>query len=200
MQIGSRFLWLLLGGSVACIILSGLVCYYAGYYAASREFYSYYMSDSLNDRLTASLYTMYGDIELADDSEIVPTPGEAVGAEVVPEENSREQVVPQKVPAESEAEQEAFDTLEASESSLLYDAYLIGFGAKRSADRYAAKLAEQNINAHVLVRENKNSRGRKIMWYQVSIGPLPYHQLLEVVELLKYRDKLEGVVFVEHKS
>lgn len=205
LHIGERSLWLLVGGSIACVLLSGIVCYYAGYYVASREFHSYYIADSLNDRLTASLYTLYGDIgteAAVDDSE---SESEAESAEVVPseEDNSPNQTdVMSKQERESEqvSAGEAFDVIDSPENILLYDAYLIGFGAKRSADRYVARLSEQNINAHVLVRENKNSRGKKIMWYQVAIGPLPYHQLLEVVELLKYRDKLEGVVFVEHKS
>jgi hypothetical protein len=166
------------------LVVGGIASYHAGYYAASKEFYSYYMAESLNDRIIASLYTLYGDMDTD------ATGGSSEDPDAVSELDTTVQT--------DLADPKPVQPVDA-ESSHHYDAYLIGFGARRSADRYAKQLAADNIPAQVVTRDNINARGRKIVWYQVTVGPLPYHQLLEIVEVLKYRDKLEGVVFVEHK-
>jgi hypothetical protein len=193
-----RLSWLLSGMVILCMLVGGISCYYAGYYAASKEFYSYYMAESLNDRIVASLYTLYGDMDTnnsAGSSEESSESPEAV-LDSESESNSHTASDQPERPVELIAPEEAHNR--SAES--LYDAYLIGFGAKRSADRYAERLIRDDVPARVITRENINSRGKKIVWYQVAVGPLAYHKLLEIVELLKYRDKLEGVVFVEYKS
>lgn len=199
MHLESRLSWLVYGAIAMFGIFSCIACYYAGYYTASKELYSYYMAESLNDRLAASLYTLYGDMEIDSASVSSEEVSDVSSDASVLEDSSSDQNQPLVAEVGAESGDVAEAIIEAPESSL-YDAYLIGFGAKRSADRYAEKLHESDMSARVLVRENKNSRGKKILWYQVAIGPLPYHKLLEIVELLKYRDKLEGVVFMEHKA
>lgn len=169
--------------------ISYCAVYFAGYYVASKELHSYYMAESLNDRVAASLYTLYGDIE--------PTASEENGSDApsdnevgdVPLQDSSENV------QGSTAENPPQEARVVAHDQALYDAYLIGFGVRRTADRYAEKLKNQGLAVRVVSRENITAKGRKVTWYQVVLGPSAYHELLEVVEQLKYRDKLEGIVF-----
>jgi len=204
----SHLSWFVYGIISLCVALGGVTCYYAGYYSASKEFYAYYMAESLNDRLTASLYMLYGDTEASSSSDAseLDDSSDALSSETSESETAEDTADEDMSRGEAHlASRDNSDVKVANispliESESLYDAYLIGFGSQRSAERYRENLKREGLVVRVETREHLTSRGKKIIWYQVVLGPLPYSKLLEVVKLLKDRDRLEGVVFVERKS
>jgi cell division protein FtsN len=205
-DISAYMRWLLALCAIAVLITSHVVFYYAGYYMATREFHTYYMAESLNDRIAASIYTMYGE---HDQDTTTLSPEESESSQDM---SSEDDILPALSSKEEKSVEEGLgapdNTFSKTEQSLespepddgRYNAYLIGFGAQRNAERYANRLKRQGFSVSVVSREHTTSPGKNIVWYQVVLGPLPYHELLKKVEDLKYRDKLEGIVIIEHTA
>jgi hypothetical protein len=171
------------------IILSFVAGYYWSRYTLAEDFLQLCFQEELSDRVAAAFYAREGGQTEEEERE-----QENVHAEAEAESDRPEADITQQ---EREAVSHEAGALELRR---LYQAILIGFGEKRSADRYIVKLASSGIEAHVVKRTGKNRRGREVTWYQVVTTEMTYDDITSVIMQLKKTDRLEGVMIVEAEA
>jgi hypothetical protein len=185
------------------IVLSFIAGYYWSRYTLAEDFLQLCFHEELSDKVAAAFYAREGDQV-------------AVEAEEREQENLQSEPEVENDRADTrdtmhEKREDEVVTLQAGqeltpqaasvlESRRLYQAILIGFGEKRSAERYIAKLASSGIEAHVVKRTGKNRRGREVTWYQVVTTAMTYDDITNVIMQLKKTDRLEGVMIVEAET
>jgi hypothetical protein len=192
-----------------------IVGYYLGYLHASSLFMDAMRSELLSDRISAAIYLRYGDAQAApaegnESALCAPDPDKSKckDGESGPEAALDEETIPLLA---APAPQRTFDDGETlgdvpcldrapPAATQLYEAHLIGFGSLAKAERYVAHLASLGVSAQVRTRIHRTRKKKKLTWYQVISDPAPYHDLIALVDMLKKRDKLAGVVLVEHED
>lgn len=171
---------------VSLLVLTFVAGYYAGYQVACMTFIEQCSAEALSDQVASALYTYYPQEQ---DQEQDESEGEEEKGDL--EQNNEGKEGENVSPAVTSAE------IKPMVPHILYEARLAGFSTAAAADRYVRKLELDGIEARVVKWETRSSRGKPLIWYQVVTGQKSYEELTKVVNFLKKRDKLEGVVFVE---
>ncbi len=171
------------------LLVVGFLCvvsYHWGKKKAYEEFVDTLRSDSLGDKVSAALCSVY-DSHATDESD---THDES--------ETSAEPAAEPSLTQEGEGA-----TLQApaaqQEATQRYQAELAGFGSAEAARRYVHKLGQRGIQAHVVERASKTARGVRHTWYQVVTSAMAHDELQNIVSRIKARDRLKNVTIVESK-
>lgn len=171
------------------LLVVGFLCvvsYHWGKKKAYEEFVDTLRSDSLGDKVSAALCSVY-DSPVTDDGD---THDES--------ETAAEPTAQTSLTLEGEGV-----TLQApaaqQEVTLRYQAELAGFGSAEAARRYVHKLGQRGIQAHVVERASRTARGARHTWYQVVTSAMAHDELQNIVSRIKARDRLKNVTIVESK-
>lgn len=174
------------------LLVIGFLCvvsYHWGKKKAYEEFVDTLRSDSLGDKVSAALCSVYGshtidDSDTHDESEMLAEPAA---------ESSLTQEGAGLALQEPAAQQEQEDVQR-------YQAELAGFGSAEAARRYVHTLGQRGIQAHVVERASKTARGVHHTWYQVVTSSMAHDELQNIVSRIKARDRLKNVTIVESKE
>jgi hypothetical protein len=162
------------------LCLAVVVGYYWGKKRAYEEFLEGCRSDSLSDKIAASLCSLYD----ADQDEDSAEGSESQDTLLRTTHNGNDhEKLAQKMTQETEA---------------LYFAELAGFGSARQAKDYVKRLQQRSIKAHMVEHVSRSARGKIRTWYQVVTAPMGYDELQALVDAIKTEDRLQGVTLVEY--
>lgn len=172
------------------LLVVGFLCvvsYHWGKKKAYEEFVDTLRSDSLGDKVSAALCSVYDshtidDSDTHDESEMTAEP--AAESSLTQEGDGSALQAP---PAQQEDVQR-------------YQAELAGFGSAEAARRYVHTLGQRGIQAHVVERASKTARGVRHTWYQVVTSSMAHDELQNIVSRIKARDRLKNVTIVESKE
>jgi len=177
----------LLSWASSTIIVVLFIAFIGGYFLGQRhsaeQFVTQAETDAFSDQIRAALYSFkeqpikVSEADNGIDTVTTPTMLSSISTAI------------EKVSVTTQ------DQKEKSQKELTqYHAELIGFGAKKPAERYTEKLKKKGFPVHVRTRKSRSSKGTMITWYQVVTDT--YHDkatLLELIDILKKSEKLNGV-------
>jgi len=184
-QIRNKGISVLLALGVMVMLLSFAAGYYWSRYTLAEDFLQLCLQEDLSDKVAAAFYAREGDQVEAEEREQAHVHHDS---EVSESEGSEVDDTLQEVAVRQEDHATTLHDVSGGserEGRRLYQAILIGFGEKRSAERYIAKLATSGIEARVVKRTGKNRRGREVTWYQVVTTAMTYDEVTNVIMQLK---------------
>ena len=187
-----------------CVFITG---YFLGKKKAVEKFYSKIDQDSFADQIYYSMCSMYdkGGFKGADsqgsslENNNVCIENDAHAPLVAAETVIQPAFTDHDLPKDGALVAQKNDKKDVQESKVegQFYAKLIGFGAKRSAQRFANKLTNQGLTVFVKNRRSKTARGRVIVWYQVVTGTFgDKNDLIALVDDISAQEKLKDVRIV----
>lgn len=182
-------------GVAILLVLVGFLCivsYHWGKKKAYEEFVESLRGDSLGDKVSAALSSLY-DAQALEEGE-----DRDESTESVPEQ---QQESPRRV-VENPTEESAKEQQEVSpqQPQKHFYAELAGFGSQESAKRYVGILEQRNVHARIVPRTSISARGVRRTWFQVITEPMAFDTLQNTVNAIKERDHLKHVTIVEYKD
>jgi cell division septation protein DedD len=170
-----------LNRTLALLIISGIALFISGYFwgqhSATEQVLNAVERDSFADQI---YYSMCSANEPRDEEE---------------EDEGQED---QSEPAEEAEGEQKSATQEKAQPKKTYAAAIAGFGAQKTADRYAQKLKARGFPVHVAQRTSRSARGRTVSWYQVVTDPFTDRQEGErVVAQIRSQENIRSIALIE---
>lgn len=182
-HLNSRQLSFCVAGLMAFSFFIFIAGYFLGQKKVLEQFSHKLEQDSLADKFSSSMYTLY-DIKQDDSLEL----SEGEETEICDGQEEAEVAPSPKVVAQQDVVQEP---------SKQYYAELVGFGSLSAAQTFAQRLEKKGIMVAVKKRMSKTARGKQIAWYQVVTNTYDSHQnLMSLVDLIKRDERIRDVRIV----
>lgn len=186
-------------GIIALLGFSFVAGYYWGKKRAYEEFLGRCSEDALGDKVSVALCSLYN-ASSDEQKEIDSDESSIKDGDANSIDTGNTSGGPHGISEKSEENTDETGAVgtNGGNDAVLYYARLAGFGSKRSADKYVLTLQGRGINAHVVTRTSKTTRGVTCTWHQVVTDLMSYDALQALVDGIKKIDKLYGVVLVEN--
>lgn len=197
--------WVLAGTLLLCFFVF-IAGYFLGQKKVIERFTNKAEQDSLADKITSSIYSMYdtkAEVESLDSVEGNETPeseeptamadgGTSEASEITVAQSEVKKIDPMQPTSKT-----AVNEIQDSAPQKQYYAELVGFGSLKAAQEFAQRLESKKISVTVKKRESRTAKGKKIAWYQVITGHFKERsELMALVDRLKQEERLKGVHIV----
>jgi len=196
--------WVLAGTLLLCFFVF-IAGYFLGQKKVIERFTNKAEQDSLADKITSSIYSMYdtkAEVESLDSVEGNESPESEEpltvadgGTQEALETHAQPDV--KKIEPSQSTSKAALNEIQNSAPQKQYYAELVGFGSLRAAQEFAERLQAKGISVIVKKRESRTAKGKKIAWYQAITHQFKERsELMALVDRLKQEERLKGVHIV----